>query len=130
MKTLFRGIFSTLVGVIVCASMFLSCTENEDYGLLFDVPGQIVTEFGTTIVVPFSSRNIASVTVNSVPKGWTVEKVDLINRTLTIKAPESFAGEDKKIEENGLLKLRGYTPEGTSLLATSYLIAQSAYRPV
>ena len=61
MKTLFRGIFSTLVGVIVCASMFLSCTENEDDGLLFDIPGQIVTEFNATVVVPFTSRNIASV---------------------------------------------------------------------
>ena len=121
MKTLFRGIITAVLSVILCAPMFSSCTENEPYDLMFDLPGQIVTEFNTTIVVPFSSSNIVSVTVTSVPKGWSVEKVDLINRTLTIKAPESFAGDDNKIEENGLLKLRGYTPAGSTLLATSYL---------
>lgn len=121
MKTLFRGIISVIVSAIVCTSVLSSCTDNEDYDLGFDLPGQIVTEFGATIVVPFKSRNIASVTVNSVPKGWTVEKVDLINRTITIKAPGSFADDSNKIEENGLLKMRGYTPDGTSLLATSYL---------
>ena len=128
MKTLFRGIFSTLVGVIVCASMFLSCTENEDYGLLFDIPGQIVTEFNATVVVPFTSRNIASVTVSTIPDGWTVEKVDLVNRTLTIKAPSAFAADGNKIEENGELRLRGYTPAGTSVAATSYLSLLNKYQ--
>ena len=121
MKTLFRGIIVAVVSAIICTSVFSSCSDVEDYDLAFDLPGQIVTEFNATIVVPFSSRNIASVTVNNVPKGWTVEKVDLVKREITIKAPSSFADGSSKIEENGLLKLRGYTPDGTSLLATSYL---------
>lgn len=121
MKTLFRGIFTVVVSVILCTSIFSSCTEDEEIGLAFELPGQIVTEFGATIVVPFTSLNIASVTVTSTPKGWEVEEVDMVNRTITIKAPEEFANDENKIEENGLLKLRGYTPAGTSVLTTSYL---------
>lgn len=121
MKTLFRGIISVVMGAIVCTSMFSSCTENEDYSLVFDLPGQIVTEFGATIVVPFSSRNIASVTVSSIPDGWTVEKVDMVARTLTIKAPSAYTADDSDVEENGLLNLRGYTPAGSGVTASSYL---------
>ena len=121
MKTLFRGIIFALVSAMLCTSVLSSCTENEEYDLLFDLPGQIVTEFDATIVVPFSSRNIASVTVSSIPDGWTVEKVDLVARTITIKAPKAFADDENDIEENGLLNLRGYTPAGTSILASSYL---------
>ena len=121
MKTLFRGIIFALVSAMLCTSVLSSCTENEEYDLLFDLPGQIVTEFDATIVVPFSSRNIASVTVSSIPDGWTVEKVDLVARTITIKAPKAFADDENNIEENGLLNLRGYTPAGTSILASSYL---------
>lgn len=121
MKTLFRGIISILFGVIACTSMLSSCTENEEYGLVFDIPGQIVTEFNTTIVVPFTSRNIASITVSSIPDGWSVENVDLINRELTIKAPKAYSAKDNDIEENGLLNLRGFTPDGTSVTASSYL---------
>ena len=121
MKTLFRGIISAMLGVILCTSVLSSCTENEDYSLMFDLPGQIVTEFESIIEIPFSSRNIVSISVSEIPAGWSVEKFDMINRTITIKTPKAYTADDKKIEENGLFKLRGYTPAGTSILASSYL---------
>ncbi len=127
MKTLFRGIVTTVLSVIACTSIFSSCVEGEEYSLMFDLPGQIVTEFETTITVPFSSRNIVSITVADIPDGWSVEKFDMINRTITIKTPKAYTSEDKKVEENGILKLRGYTPEETSVTATSYLSLLNQY---
>lgn len=110
-----------LMGVMICVSMLSSCTENEVYDLAFEIPGQIVTEFDSTIEVKFKSRNIASITVSSIPDGWSVEKMDMVNRTITIKAPSAFADDSNNIEENGELRLRGYTPAGSGVTATSYL---------
>ena len=72
--------------IAVCVMCFWSCTMEEEYILEFELPGQIVTELGKTIVVPFKSRNITSVTVSSNPLGWKVEDVDIMNKTITIKS--------------------------------------------
>lgn len=121
MKTLFRGILSLIIGVALCVTSFSSCTTNEVYDFNFELPGQIVTEFGQTITVPFRARNITSVVLSSSPKGWKVEKIDLDNWTITITAPSEFASDGNNIEENGTLSLTGYTAASTPIHATSYL---------
>ena len=121
MKTLFRAILSLVIGVVLCATSFSSCTTNEVYDFEFELPGQIVTEFSKTIVVPFKARNITSIVISSSPKGWKVEKIDLKNWTISITAPESYANNDNKISENGTLSLTGYTAAGTAVHASSYL---------
>ena len=121
MKTLFRGILSFIIGVALCVTTFSACTTNEVYDFEFELPGQIVTEFGKTIVIPFKARNITSIVVSSTPKGWKVEDVDLNNWTITITSPASFADDTNNIEENGTLTLTGYTAASTAIHANSFL---------
>jgi hypothetical protein len=91
------------------------------YDFEFELPGQIVTEFGKTITIPFKARNITSIVISSTPKGWTVKDIDINKWTITITAPESFASDDNKIVENGTLSMTGYTAAGTAIHASSYL---------
>lgn len=121
MKALFRGILSLIIGVALCVTTFSACTTNEVYDFEFELPGQIVTEFGKTIVIPFKARNITSIVVSSIPKGWKVESVDINNWTITVTAPASYADEQNRIEENGTLSLTGYTAASTAVHAYSYL---------
>lgn len=121
MKTLFRGILSLVLGLALCVASFSSCTTNEVYNFEFELPGQIVTEFGKTITIPFKARNITSIVISSTPKGWTVKDIDINKWTITITAPESYANDDNKIVENGTLSLTGYTAAGTAIHASSYL---------
>ena len=121
MKKIFQKTVAAMMSVMLCVAMFSSCHTNEKYELEFDMPGHVVTALGSTLVVPFKAVNISSVSVSSTPAGWTVESVDLVNSTITIKAPNSFATEENEIEENGLLKLSGYTAAGTPVYISAYL---------
>ena len=105
------------LGVILSSS----CTTNEVHDFEFELPGQIVTEFGQTIVIPFKARNITSVVLSSSPKGWKVENIDLNKWTITITAPSEYATDDNNIVENGTLSLTGYTAASTAIHASSYL---------
>ena len=122
MKTLFKSVYFVVMAVMLCVSMLSSCTEKGDvYDFVFDVPGSIVTEPGSTVVMPFTARNITSVSVSAIPNGWEVKDIDMLNWTVTILAPKKYTIDDSSIEENGLLKLNGYTAAGTSTTASSYL---------
>ncbi|MCM1532936.1 MAG: hypothetical protein NC114_11810 [Ruminococcus flavefaciens] len=121
MKTLFRGALAIAVAAMFCVAVFSSCTTDEKYDFSFELPGRIVTQLDATVVIPFTARNITSVSVTSKPSGWTVEDVDLLNWTLTVKAPSSYTADDDTVVENGDLTLTGYTAAGTSVKATSYL---------
>lgn len=121
MKTLFRSIFSVVMVATLCVTSMVSCTMEEEYDFAFEMPGQIVTEFGKTLKIPFKARNITSITVSSSPLGWKLEDVDILNRTVTITAPSSFETEGEYIDENGELTLMGFTAAGTTISASSYL---------
>ena len=121
MKTLFRGILSLIAVVTVCMTAMLSCTTNEKYDFEFSIQGQIVTDFGATVKVPFVARNITSISVSVTPAGWTVEDVDLTNWIITIKAPSAYTADDASVVENGDLKLTGYTAAGTAKSISSFL---------
>ena len=121
MKSLFRNLFVAAVSAAVSLAALWSCTTNEKYDFSFTLPGHIVTELESTVVIPITARNITSVSVTSTPKGWTVEDVDLQNWTVTVKAPSAYTADDPTVEENGTLKLSGFTPAGTSVTASSYL---------
>ena len=121
MKRVFRGALAVAVAAIFCATTFSSCTNDEEYDFAFELPGQIVTRLNETVVTPCTARNITSVSVMSKPAGWTVEDVDLVNWTITVKSPESYSDADNDVVENGNLILTGYTAAGTTTKATSYL---------
>lgn len=121
MRTLFRGVLAVVAVVMVASTVLVSCTTEEKYDFEFDIPGSIVTEFSKTIVVPFTARNIVSVSVSDRPKGWSVDDVDLMNSTVTITAPSAYTADDSSVEENGTLRLTGYTAAGTMVQVSSYL---------
>ena len=121
MKILFRGVFTMIAAMMVASLAFVSCETKEVYDFEFDMPGSVVTEFEKTIEIPFTARNIVSVSVSARPKGWTIGEVDLINSTITITAPKAYTADDSSIEENGTLRLTGYTAAGTSVQTSSYL---------
>lgn len=122
MKALFRSVYFVATMVIACTSALLSCSDKEEvYDFVFDIPGSVVTEPGSTIVMPFTAHNITSVSLSAVPKGWEVKNIDMLNWTVTIVAPKKYTAEDPSVEENGSLKLNGYTAAGTSIEAISYL---------
>lgn len=122
MKTFIRSFAVVAMIVMICASIFSSCSNKEEvYDFVFDIPGSVVTEPGSTIVMPFTAQNITSISVTAQPKGWEIKDIDMINWTVTIVAPKKYTAEDSSVEENGSLKLNGYTAAGTSIEATSYL---------
>lgn len=122
MKTFIRSFAAVAMIVMICASIFSSCSNKEEvYDFVFDIPGSVVTEPGSTVVMPFTAQNITSISVTAQPKGWEIKDIDMINWTVTIVAPKKYTAEDSSVEENGSLKLNGYTAAGTSIEATSYL---------
>lgn len=121
MKTLFQGVWTMVAAMMVAAFAFVSCETKEEYDFEFNMPGSIVAEFEKTIEIPFTARNIVSVSVSARPKGWIINNIDLVNSVITITTPKSFTADDDSIEENGTLRLTGYTAAGTSVQTSSYL---------
>ena len=121
MRTLFRGVWTMVAALMVASVAFVSCETKEVYDFEFDMPGSIVTEFEKTIDIPFTARNIVSVSVSARPKGWIIDDIDLVNSIITITAPKSYTADDDSVEENGTLRLTGYTAAGTSVQTSSYL---------
>lgn len=121
MKTLFRGFASALMVVIMCVTALCSCNKGEEYDFKFEMPGRIYGELGSTQKISFVAHNISSLTVTTYPEGWSVDEVDMKNWTITVTAPDSFASDDNKIQENGLLKMTGFTTAGTAVYISSFL---------
>ena len=121
MKNCFQRMWASLVVVMFCVTALLSCSTQEESVFEFKMPGQIVTQLGATIEVPFKAVNISSVSITAVPEGWEVKNVDVVNCIMTVVAPEQYATDDNDIEENGLLKMSGFTAAGNTIYQTSYL---------
>lgn len=121
MKTLLKSVFSVMMVVTCCVTIFSSCKTEEKYDFVFEMPGQITSAFNAEIVIPFKAENITSISIAAQPKGWTVVDVDMVNWTITMKSPSAFTADDDTVEENGTLRLMGYTPIGTKVYASSYL---------
>ena len=71
----------------------------------------IVPDAGMQGSTTFDSRNITSVKSTSIPKGWSLDNIDMYEGTITVTAPASF--EDGEVR-SGTLSLKGYTPTGAT----------------
>lgn len=125
MKTLFRGLSFFLMVVMLCVTTLCSCDKEEKHDFKFEAPGRIYSKPGATQVIPFIAHNISSMSVTAKPNGWTVDKVDMQNWTITVTAPDAYSDDTNKYEENGLLKVTGYTAAGTVIYISSYLSLQN-----
>lgn len=112
--------------VMLCVSGLLSCSTNEKYEFEFEFPGQIVSQLGATIEVPFKAVNISSMSIVSVPGGWEVKDVSLNECRMTVVAPSKFADQDSSVENEGYLKMSGFTAAGTTVYVTSYLSLENS----
>ena len=121
MKNYFQKMWTSLMAVMICVTVFLSCSTKEEYEFEFELPGRIVSELGASIEVSFKAVNISSMSVVSIPEGWEVKNVDLVKCTMTVVAPSEYATEENEIEENGLLKMSGFTAAGNSHQVSCYL---------
>ena len=121
MKSFLKSVFSALMVVTICVAALSSCKTEEKYDFKFEMPGQITATFGAEIVIPFTAENVTSISVAAQPKGWTIVGVDMVNWTITVKAPSKFTADDSSVEENGILRLSGFTAIGTQISTSSYL---------
>ena len=85
MKSFLTSVFSAVMVVTTCVTLFSSCKTEEKYDFVFEMPGQITATFGAEIVIPFTAENITSISVAAQPKGWTIVGVDMLNNTIYMK---------------------------------------------
>lgn len=109
-----KKIFITLALIFTTAATlsFVSCSKSEEYSLSVPAKGIIVSKPGDSGTTTFNSSNITSITTTSVPKGWTVDSINMYNGTITVTSP-SLPYKDGD-ETSGTLSLKGYTPTGKS----------------
>ena len=67
-----------------------SCSKSETYSLNVPAKGIIVAKPGDSGTTTFDSSNITSITATSVPKGWTVDSIDMYKGTITVTSPSTL----------------------------------------
>ena len=107
-----------IVAILALAGIVTSCSKDETKSL--DVPSRsiLVAMPGDTGSTTFDSSNITSLEPISVPKGWSVDDINMYTSTITVTAPSSFENEEV---ESGTLTLKGYTPTGGTKSVEIYL---------
>ena len=98
-------VFVALAATVVATS----CSQKETNSIVVPSKSILVSMPGESGTTTFDSRNITSLDPVTVPKGWTVDDIDMYASTITVTAPTSFDNEEV---ESGTLSLKGYTPTG------------------
>lgn len=86
----------------------------------------LVLNWGDQGTTTFDSRNITSITVSSIPSGWSVVEIDMYAGTITVQSPAE--GTENAVD-SGMMGLKGYTPTGdtTSLDIFLAIVPQVDY---
>lgn len=96
--------------LIVALVMALSaCTKDETNELVVPSGSILVLNWGDVGTTTFDSRNITSITVPTIPAGWSVVDIDMYKGTITVQSPEK---ETEDAVQSGTMTLKGYTPTG------------------
>lgn len=106
-----------LVSLIAGISL-LSCEKAETSSFVVPSGSILLSMPGQTGTTTFTSYNIASIGVGSVPKGWEVDNIDLYTGTITVTAPSTF--DDEEVT-SGTLSLIGYSPTGKETKLSIYV---------
>ncbi|MBR5818911.1 MAG: hypothetical protein IKY50_02775 [Alistipes sp.] len=112
MKKIFYSL--TLLAVAIATLTITACSKSETFSLAVPAKGIIVSMPGDSGTTTFDSANITSITTTSVPKGWTVNNIDMYSSTITVTAPSREDLDKNSAELNGTLSLKGYTPTGNT----------------
>lgn len=114
-----RRVFRILMVVaLVVATVATSCSREETDHLKVPSKSILVPMPGASGTTSFDSSNITSIVPTSVPKGWSVDKIDMYASTITVTAPTSF--DDEEVE-SGKLTLTAYTPTGNTTAVSIFL---------
>lgn len=105
-----RVISSIILVVSLCVALS-ACSKEESSVLQVPSGSIIVPDAGMQGSTTFDSRNITSVKSTSIPKGWSLDNIDMYEGTITVTAPASFENGEVR---SGTLSLKGYTPTGAT----------------
>jgi uncharacterized protein (TIGR02145 family) len=112
-----------ILAALALATLLSGCKKGETMD--FDVPSEsILFEFegydidGTTT---FTSENVSSVNVSSVPSGWEIVAVDMYEKSITVHSPKREAIESKEAVDSGTINLKVFTPSGKEKSVSIYV---------
>ena len=104
-----------------------ACSKDETNMLKVPSGSILVLNWGDQGTTTFDSRNITSITVSSIPSGWSVVEIDMYAGTITVQSPAE--GTENAVD-SGMMGLKGYTPTGdtTSLDIFLAIVPQVDFR--
>ncbi|MBQ5594116.1 MAG: hypothetical protein IIU78_00245, partial [Alistipes sp.] len=105
-----RVICSIFLVIGLCIALG-ACSKDESNMLQVPSGSIIVSYAGMQGSTTFDSRNITSITVSSIPSGWSVVEIDMYAGTITVQSPAE--GTENAVD-SGTLSLKGYTPTGAT----------------
>ena len=105
--------------LVVALVMVLSaCTKDETHELVVPSGSILVLNWGDQGTTTFDSRNITSITVPTIPAGWSIVDIDMYEGTITVQSPEEDA---EGAVQSGNMTLKGYTPTGDTFSLDIFL---------
>lgn len=107
-----------LLATIVLCTTIVACEKQETHSMVVPSESILVSKPGDSGTTTFTSHNISSIYISGKPAGWTVDNIDMYERTITVTSPSSF---DNGEVRNGSLSLLCYTPTKESELITIHL---------
>ncbi len=102
------------LAAMAAVAMLAACSDDDDNArLTLEGTTLFVEGWGVTATMHFTSADLRSISLNSVPKGWTIE-ADLPTGTLTATSPAEADREQS--DRSGTVSVIGYTMSGKSII--------------
>ncbi len=116
MKTFLKGGFSRTLFWLLGMVAFVSCKEEEvAVSITLKHSSVYVEEYATTVEVGYTARAASSISIFSVPEGWSVE----LNEARSLLEVTSPAEDAEAFDLTGTVTVTAYSAEGGS--STAYL---------
>lgn len=112
MKGLIHSSVRVATILVAAAALFMSCSKDEVFGRInLESPILVVDRLGGTATMHFTSTNVRSLSVTSVPAGWKAE-ADLTAGTVVVTAPLEINDDQDK---SGSVVMSGTSTSGSSV---------------
>lgn len=114
--------FWNLAAVVVASFAVLAMGCKKEGVEIFEVPSESilieVDHAGDKGTTTFKSHNISAITVADTPKGWSVDNINMYEKSITVQSPKTFDDGEKR---SGNISLNGYTPSGDKVFIQIYV---------